>query len=336
MTPLHKNAKIALICALVTGILILHYVTLHEKTVQHALYRMLFYMPLVLGSFWFGFKGALYISMAVAVFYLPYAIFRWQGFAQDFDKVLEGSLYIFIALILGFLAERERKEHTKRVESERLAAIGKAVSEIAHDMKSPLMAIGGFTTQVSRKLSADDPKRKKLDLVVKETSRLESMVREMLDFSRAVQLQISMESLNRLAEDCVEMCRPIGEAHNVELKTAFDPDLPPQPLDRNRMEQVMMNLITNAVQASAPQQAVWIRTHKAANNAVLECCDTGYGINEKDLDKIFEPFFSTKKDGTGLGLPIVKKIVEAHGGSISLRPNPDAGVTFSVRLPLKE
>jgi two-component system sensor histidine kinase HydH len=103
--------------------------------------------------------------------------------------------------------------------AERLAAVGRLVSEIAHDMKSPLMAIGGFVNQGSRKLQAGEPDRKKLDLVVRETSRLESMVKEMVDFGRSIQLQKSTESLNGLVNECIEVNRPIAEGRDVEIKT---------------------------------------------------------------------------------------------------------------------
>ncbi|MGM0427764.1 MAG: sensor histidine kinase, partial [Thermodesulfobacteriota bacterium] len=324
------------IFTLIGIILVLHYFTHYHFAVRHAVYRMLFYLPLVLGSFWFGFKGAMGVSIAVILFYAPFLFSTWQGISHDFEKLIEGTLFVFIALVLGYLSEKERKEETARYQAERLASIGRAVSEIAHDMKSPLMAIGGFTSQVSRKLSAKDPNRKKLDLVVNETSRLESMVKEMLDFSRPVQLQTRMENLNRLAEECIEISAPVAEDHGVKIKTEFDPELPSQSLDEYRIKQVIMNLITNAIQASPPGKTVWVRTRKGKHEAALDLSDSGCGIKEEDQEKIFEPFFSTKKEGTGLGLAIVKKIAEAHGGEISLYSNPEEGVTFSVRLPAEK
>jgi signal transduction histidine kinase len=330
----HRNSKIAIIVVFVVGILFLHYSTIHEKVFTHAVYRMLFYLPLVLGSFWFGLRGAVYVSAAVIIFYLPFGFDRWRGFFHDFNILLEGGLYVFIALILGYLSEMEKREQAARLEAERLAAIGRAVSEIAHDMKSPLMAIGGFVNQVSRKLPPGEPDKKKLSLVVRETSRLESMVKEMLEFGRPIQLQKTMENLNDLAKECVDLNRSIAEGRDVEIKTEFDPQLPLQPLDGNRIKQVMMNLITNAIQASSPGQTIWVRTRNEKNNAVIDISDYGCGIKEEEREKVFEPFFSTKKEGTGLGLAIVKKIVEAHGGTITFHPNREQGVTFSVRLPL--
>jgi len=332
MAKQHRNLKVAIIVVLIVAILILHYFTIHTRVFRHAIYRILFYLPLVLGSFWFGLKGALYVSAAVIIFYLPFGVYRWRGFSFDFNILLEGAVYIFLASILGYMCEKEKKGQAARLEAERLAGIGRAVSEIAHDMKSPLMAIGGFANQVLRKSKSDESDRKKLELVVRETSRLEAMVQEMLDFGRPLELQKTMEDLNRLAGECVEVSRPIGENSEVKIKTEFFREPLLLPLDRDRIKQVIMNLITNAIEASPAGNTVWVRTRKKRTGAVLELSDHGCGIKTEDRERIFEPFFSTKKGGTGLGLAIAKKIVETHGGSISLRSNPDGGITFSIRL----
>ena len=101
MAVQEKRLKIELIAFLILGILSLHYSTLHEKIFQHAVYRMLFYFPLVLGSFWFGLWGSIFISTAVVLLYLPFVISRWQGIAYDFNKILEGFLFVFIAFVMG-------------------------------------------------------------------------------------------------------------------------------------------------------------------------------------------------------------------------------------------
>jgi len=144
--PEHKEwKKVFTIALMIVGIIFLHYFTFPHMKYHHAFYRMLFYLPLVLGCFWFGLKGTLYISASVSTLYLPYVIRYWQGLSfEDFDKLLEGLLFITIAFILGFLVEREKKKHGALLRSESLAAIGRALSEVAHDMKTPLVAIGGF------------------------------------------------------------------------------------------------------------------------------------------------------------------------------------------------
>lgn len=333
--PVHTDWKKVVAIALMIGaILSLHYLDLPYIGYQHAVYRMLLYLPLVLGSLWFGLKGAIYVCASVSIFYLPYTMTQWQGFSlEDFHELLEGMLYIIIAFILGSLVEKERKEHRTLLQAESLAAVGKAVSEIAHDMKTPLMAIGGFANQVSRKLPQDDPNRKKLEVVVQETARLESMVKQMLDFGRPLEIQLTKISLNELVMKTVEVAEPVARKSGVELKTDLEPSLPLLLLDGPRIEQVILNLVTNAVQASPAGERVLVRTHLESGEVLLKVADRGCGIAEEHRDNVFHPFFSTKKAGTGLGLGIVKKIVEAHGGDVSFQSNPEKGVTFSVRLP---
>jgi len=159
--PYHKEWKrVVLITTLIAGVLCLNYFTLYRMTYEHAFYRVLSYVPLILGSFWFGIRGALTIAIGMILLFFPYGMAHWHGFSlEDFHEILEGALYLAIALILGVLVERERKKHRALVEAESLAAVGRAVSEVAHDMKTPLMAIGGFAAQVDRALEGEDPKR---------------------------------------------------------------------------------------------------------------------------------------------------------------------------------
>jgi signal transduction histidine kinase len=333
--PIKKQwIKAGVIALMVTAILCLHYFTFPGMRYHHAVYRMLFYLPLVLGSLWFGMKGALSVCLSVSVLFLPYATMQWRGFTFEyFSMLLEGVLYIIIAIIVGALVERERKKHKALLRAEMLSAVGKAVSEIAHDMKTPLMAIGGFATQVSGKLSQDDPNQKKLGIVIEETTRLESMVREMLDFARPLEIRPAKTSLNELVLEAVEVSEPMAKGNGVTLRVDPAPSLPSLHLDAPRIKQALLNLLANAVQASSDGEDVVVRTRLAGKSVVLEVIDSGSGIAEEHSENIFHAFFSTKMEGSGLGLGIVKRIVEAHGGVISFDSSPGKGTTFVVRLP---
>jgi two-component system sensor histidine kinase HydH len=329
--------KILLIIFMIVAILCLHYLTPSQLRYQHAVYRIFFYVPLILGGLWFGLKGALSVSGAVLVFYLLYLFERWKGFSFElFDTFLEMGIYVVIAFTIGFLVEGEKKEHMALVRAESLAAVGRTVLEIAHDMKTPLIAIGGLVTQVSRKTGLADPDRKKLDLVIQETVRLESMTKEMLDFGGALKLRPTESDLNEIVKDSVEITEAMARKAGVALKVDLAPSLPLFLLDGPRVKEILFNLITNAVQASPPGEQVWVRTRLGRNEVLLEVSDRGSGIREEDREIVFSPFFSTKRSGMGLGLAIVKKFVEAHGGKVSLQPNPERGVTFVVRLPFKK
>lgn len=233
-----KWTKVVVIALMIGAILGLHYSTFHGMRYHHALYRMLFYVPLVMGSFWFGLKGAIYICASVSLFYLPYVVIQWQGLSfEDFDRLLEGGLYFVIAFVLGYLVEKERKKHRALVRVESLAAVGRAVSEVAHDMKTPLMAIGGFVNQVFRKLREDDPNQKKLEVVIQETARLESMVGEMLDFGKPMKLQLTDTNLNELVLDSIKVAKFLAKKAGVALKLIWLTHCPPlcwRPPESNR------------------------------------------------------------------------------------------------------
>lgn len=195
MSSERKWLKLSLIAMPLGAILLLHYLTFDNMRYEHAVHRMLFYLPLVLGSVWFGLKGALSVSAAVMVCNLPYAILSWQGLTpEDFDLLLQAVLFVIVGILLGLLVERERAKHKALIQAESLAAVGRAVSEIAHDMKTPLMAIGGFTSQVLRCLSPDDPKYSKLEIAVRRTARLEGMAGHITQHSGGPKLKNS--SLN--------------------------------------------------------------------------------------------------------------------------------------------
>ncbi|PKN28718.1 MAG: hypothetical protein CVU64_11880 [Deltaproteobacteria bacterium HGW-Deltaproteobacteria-21] len=327
--------KVLLISLLIALVLGLHYSTAHTLAIHHEVYRMFFYIPLILATFWFGFWGSITTAIIIFLLYLPHGIEQWEGFSQSYHQLLEGGLFFLIAFILGYLAESKVREHRARLRSERLAAVGMAVSEISHDMKSPLIAIGGLATQVSRRMEEDDPDRAKLDVVIRETARLEGMVKDMLNFSRPLDLKASPCNLTQVAGECIEVMRCADGECKTALDKALDPAIPNCMLDKDRIKEVIINLIANAVQASPPGEIVTVRTLRHGSRAVLEVSDRGHGILEEDRKRVFYPFFSKKKGGTGLGLTIAKKIVIAHGGNISFYPNNDKGVTFRVTLPLK-
>lgn len=335
MNRIKSRSMIILIAALVLVISLLNYSTdlgLHHYFV---IFRELYFLPIVLAGFWFGLRGGLITSLSVTALYLPLVLLSWQNFSpDDLDKLIEVLFFIIVAMMLGMLRDREWLQQKRLREAESFAAMGKAMAGIAHDMKTPLIAIGGFSRLAQKEFEEDHPGYQKLEIVIRETRRLENMMKDMLDFARPLALQWEQGDLNKLVTESLTVVEDEAQKRKVDIRHTLSEDLPPVAMDTMRMERVLINLIMNAIQASPEGETVTVQTYQDRHNVVVDIADRGCGIPIDQKEKIFNPFFTTKKDGTGLGLPIVKKIVEAHEGYLTIVNNPEKGITFRLMIPI--
>jgi signal transduction histidine kinase len=334
MTSYSRTFRILVITALVASISLLHYAADLGRVYEHSFYRELYFLPIILAGFWFGLKGGLATSLTVTALYLPFVFIQQVGFSlTKFDACMEVLLFNIVAATLGFLRERELKHRGRLRQAETLAAMGQALSSVAHDMKTPLISIGGYTNFVRNKLVDSDPNRHHLKVVLRQAQRLEAMVKKMLDFSRSLQLDKSPTNLRQLLQEVVEVVKKEASNRDVDLEIVHTDGLQPVNVDPMRLEQALLNLVINAVQASTRGEAVTLRTIHYDGGVAIEVSDRGEGIPEETRSQILAPFFTTKKDGVGLGLPIANRIVEAHSGELEILDNPDRGVTFRIVLP---
>ncbi len=333
-TDMPRKTKITLIVILVAGISILHYSTDKSQYYYHVFYSELYFLPIVLAGFWFGLRGALAASFGITACYVPFVYWHWHGFSpDDFDRILSLALYNSAAVLIGVLKDREMVIHKRLLQAEGLTAMGKSLAAAAHDMKAPLVAIGGFTRQVLKKIGKNDPAHDKLAFVIKETTRMETMIRDMLDFSRPLEVRLSHGDLNEIVEDCISIVNETARKKGITVKCMLSRDLPAVAFDAIRMKQVIVNIALNAVEASPEGGIVTMRTSNATHGLIIDVVDCGCGISLDHRTEVFDPFYTTKKEGTGLGLPIVKKIMEAHEGSLKILDNSPKGIIFRVMLP---
>jgi two-component system, NtrC family, sensor histidine kinase HydH len=332
---LTKNKlKTIIIGILVIAIGFIHLITWQHQYQYYFVYRELYFIPLIMAAFWFGLRGALITSLLITAFYISFTLVPLRGFIPDkFDTIMEILLLNGMAIVLGILRDRERIERQRSEKAEMLAAIGKAISAVAHDMKTPLMAIGGFSRQLLKKLGESDPNREKLSIILQEAQRMENMVKDMLDFARPVDLQLAREDVNKLMRDSLIIVQGVAQKKGVQIETHLSPDIPQVDFDAFRMKQVVINLLLNAIEASPEAESVIVRTSHEEGNIIIDVIDHGHGIAADQKENIFTPFFTTKKEGVGLGLAIVKNIVAAHKGHVKYSNNPNKGVTFRVILP---
>lgn len=329
-----RNLKITLILILIVSVTFLHYST-HETIYYYfVFYGELYFLPIVLAGFWFGIRAALATSLGITVCYTPYIAMHWQGFSLiDFDRILSLALYNFSAIIIGVLKEREAIASEKLFKIESLAAMGKSLAAVAHDIKTPLVVIGGFARRLQKKFAKDDPNHEKLNIIIQETEHLEKMMHNMLDFSKPLALHLSTGDINEIVEESTAIVAEKAQKKEVTIDHKFSPDLPLIAFDATRIKEVIVNLAMNAVEESPEGGIVTLCTSDADSGVTIDVADCGSGLPPELRTQVFDPFFTTKKEGTGLGLAIVKKIVEAHKGSMELIDNSPKGVIFRVVLP---
>jgi signal transduction histidine kinase len=230
-------------------------------------------------------------------------------------------------------AELERAQQ-QLIQGERLAALGELAAVVAHEVRNPLGVIFNSLGSLRRLVRPRGDARMLFDIVEEEAERLNRIVGDLLDFARPSTPELRPEQLERVVEDAVGVA--LGQqASGIMLARELDPAVPPVTMDARLVRQAVLNVAVNAVQAMPRGGRITVRTRREGAAALLEIEDTGAGIPEEVRERIFEPFFTTKASGTGLGLAVVKRIVEGHGGTVSVRSAPGAGTVFALRFPLE-
>ncbi len=238
--------------------------------------------------------------------------------------------WIFTAIVRDISAQKEMER--RLLESEKLAAVGMAVSRIVHEIKNPLIAIGGLVLSLLKK-EEDPKKRNKLELVFREVQRLEKLLSDISNFAKPLKLERKKIDLLSLCQEVLEVYRPQFEEVGIRVKFLAPPQKIEIALDENRFKEVLFNLLQNALEAMSDNGGTLELEIKPEGKKVLIFVrDTGPGIPQEVLKQLFTPFFTTKKRGTGLGLSISLKIIEAHGGRIYAR-NYEKGAEFIIELP---
>jgi len=223
------------------------------------------------------------------------------------------------------------------IKNERLATIGQMAAQVAHEIRNPLVTIGGFARSLvkSDKVASDEELKMLAQIIAEEVSRLERILNNVLDFVKLTKPEFQLENVNRIVEDSLLMIQDDISNKNISLNKTLDPDLKPIKIDPQQFKQVLLNVLQNAIY-SMENGTLSVRTFKKdPEHLVVEIEDTGEGIPEEILANMFNPFFTTKPKGTGLGLPITQQIITAHGGEINVQSQVGKGTTFTFTLPLE-
>lgn len=238
------------------------------------------------------------------------------------------------------LSEAKSKEAMQRqlAQAEKAAAVGRLAAGVAHELNNPLANILLFAKLVLEDCSPGDPRLENLERVVENARRGKSIISDLLDFTRERAFNRKSSDLRELAEESLGTLRPALAEARIEVSLEAEEGLPALDCDPGQIRQVFVNLVQNAMQAIGSDGSIDIGLSRApeAEGVLVSVRDTGPGVAEENLSTVFEPFFSTKDDGSGLGLSICYGIVERHGGRIWVENNPGGpGCTFFVSLPLE-
>lgn len=355
MPEKYSKAKIIIIASLVVVISFLHYITQMGKIYQHIFYRELYFLPLILSGFWFGFRGGLVTSLSITALFVPFTVMRWQGFSpDDFDKILEILLFNIVAPGLGFISDREKAEEKARIEAERIAreqaeSVNRLKSDflsiMSHELRTPLISIIGYNDLLLDEVagSLTEEQIDSLRKIDKNSKKLLDLINAILELSGLESKSVELKeiSVSSLIEEIKSDTRSLQEQSGLNFVWKVEPELPTLRTDSGRLKVVLKNLVSNAVKFTE-RGNVTVDAHRKDKGVEINVIDTGIGLSPEELPIIFEPFrqvespLTRSHGGVGIGLYIVRRLLELLGGMIKVESKVGRGSAFRVWLPIRK
>ena len=357
--------RIALLGLSILGISLLHYLTPLHLHYLHDIFQRFYYLPIILAALWFGFRGGLTCSLVVSIVYAPHILFQWGGhLTMEMERYLEIVMYNIVGSVTGLLAQRERERslelqrtaegleesYTKlqaqseqiiAIEvqlrrSEKLSTLGEMAAVLAHEIRNPLGSIRGTAEILRDDYQPGDPKHEFIEIQIKETERLNHVVEDFLRMARQQPLELRDCSIRDELETIVTLVTKDAKDRDISLKLESNGQQAVVSGDGDKLRQAFLNIVINALQATPSGGSVKIAIDKSKSGFIITFRDSGTGIEPDILQHIFEPFYTTKPDGTGLGLAVTRKIIEGHAGILEIESEPGKGTVVSVSLPKRE
>ncbi len=266
-------------------------------------------------------------------------VFREED--EQFLSILAAQAAIAIKNAHLFAQVRETEKRLREtqgllLQTEKLAALGEMSAKVAHEIRNPLSAIGGFARRIGRNLAAGDPNEEYAQLIVRETQRLEGILTEQLEFARLSRPRLLQVDLSRLAKETLVLVREEAQRKGIHIVEEFGTELPPVLLDADKVKQVLLNILNNALGAVDRGNHILLRTERSGTDLAIEIANDGEPLPGEILDSLFVPFATTKAGGSGLGLAVAYQIVKEHGGEIEVRSGAPWSVAFRISFPIRE
>ncbi|KPL01219.1 MAG: hypothetical protein AMJ91_00765 [candidate division Zixibacteria bacterium SM23_73_3] len=260
--------------------------------------------------------------------------------AHHASAAIESSqLYLELAEKVSKLAEANRRiaESSQRLlKVEKLSVLGQITSQVAHELRNPMTIIGGFAHSVLKKMSKDNPDHEYIKIIAKETERMEKVLNNVLNFSKPDKSHLEMVNVNDLVDQTFEMMEPEIDSDKISMVKFPSQNLPSVRANSDLIRQALINVFRNAIWAMPRGGILSVTTRQTDKFVKIEVKDTGFGISQEHMNKIFDSFFTTKPEACGLGLTISSEIIKNHGGKIGVGSAEGKGTTFYLELPLAD
>lgn len=325
--------RIMLVIVLVAGSLTMFHLLAFPQRAPSVVLEELYYIPLLLGTLFFKRWGVLITYCVVSAAYIPFFSAAWTNDLFDLiDRALHLASTAAFSIVAVIIKERMLQQQQELDRDRSLAKIGQVAATIVHDLKNPLICISGFARRIQE--HKDDPVQGAA-AIVDSVQTMQRIVYDVLDFSKPLSLTLQLQDVREAVGKAVQSCRMKADEKNVIL--IFEaPDAPViSAIDAPNLQKSLVNLINNAIEASAAGQTVIVNLQASKSGLTIRLTDRGSGIDSETLENVFIPFCSRKVGGSGLGMPIAKKLIEAHGGKIRVRSKPAEGTEIDIELPIK-
>jgi two-component system sensor histidine kinase HydH len=257
------------------------------------------------------------------------------GMAQQIAIALENAkLYQRLEEKMALTVRELKQTQEKLLLSERLAAIGNLVQGVAHEIRNPIMTIGGFAYRIKNAIRDDQKLQKYIDIILEQTDRLEHLVRQVRKFADVQTASMSLDNIRSVIAEVLDRFHSVINKQDVKIITEIEKDLPLINMDSLQLVTALSNIFENALESMPNGGDLELTVSRKNNTVNILIKDTGIGIDQEDLNSIYDPFFTSKTMGAGLGLTMAHQIIANHDGDIRIRSNPGQGTEVTIRLPI--
>jgi signal transduction histidine kinase len=360
-----RLTSLAISAVLILLITLLHYVTPTALPVRHDIYYRLYYIPIIISAFSFGLRGGVISALVISLLIFPHILYDWGGLLlRNMNMIIEVILYNIVGVLTGFLVSSDRKkrnelerartrleeslreleqrgERLMQVEEslrghEKLALMGEMSAVMAHEIRNPLGSIQGAAEILSDRVTDDGEGEavKYASILIKEVKRLDDVVTGLIESARPRVRKKEPVGVNGILEDVVYLYSRSVRKQGVKVIEKYKDPLPDVLADEEMLRQVFVNVFLNAVEAVDEGGEIAVSTIFGPGDVTVSVRDDGRGIPDEQMDKLFDLFYTTKKEGTGIGLAVTRRIIEEHGGRINVKSRVGEGTEILIELPV--